>query len=79
MVDNMTNEKFEKWYKEMETSLLEMASKTQDSIDWRVANDFMESHADLEQAFEAGRPKCQKVKTEYCKCDCGKHKENGDY
>ena len=28
---------------------------------------------------KAGQPRCQKVNTEYCKCNCGKHKENGDY
>ena len=58
----------------MVTSLLALAKKTKDSDDSQTANDFMESHADLEQAFEAGQPRCQKVKTEYCKCDCGKHK-----
>ena len=29
--------------------------KTKDSVDSQTANDFIESHADLEQAFEAGQ------------------------
>jgi hypothetical protein len=51
----MANQKFEEWYKEVATSLLEMAKKTQDSADWQIANDFMKSHSDLEQAFKAGQ------------------------
>jgi hypothetical protein len=51
----MPNQKFEDWYREMATSLLEMAKKTQDSADWQIANDFMKSHANLEQAFKAGQ------------------------
>ena len=33
----------------------------------------------IDKTEAAARPRCQTQKTEYCKCDCGKHKENGDY
>ena len=33
----------------------------------------------IRTAMKKMQSKCQKVNTEYCKCDCGKHKENGDY
>ena len=33
----------------------------------------------LEKKLNEVRPQCQIRKTKYCLCDCGKHKENGDY
>ena len=54
----MANEEFERWYKQMAESLLAMAKKIKDPIDSQTANDFIESHADLEEAFEAGQESC---------------------
>ena len=67
------NKKFDEWIKTM------ISEESEDH--YLIAGTAIETGytADLQVAFEAGQPRCQKVKTEYCKCDCGKHKENGDY
>ena len=70
----MENKEFEEWFEKQKR---QTENTEEDYSD--VFSDFIGSKEGLEMAFEAGQPRCQKVKTKYCKCNCGKHKENGDY